>query len=413
MPRSDAVQVSWSGFLKLLKLTIATNPVNRPFPSIFMIGDTGIGKNTVMSNLAKSLNVPLRTVNLGGAEPSDIQGIPFTDKDGFHRWTLPYWFEGADNTNTAEVQKDITDLFKDVPVDRLPTRFIYLDEFNRTPQDTFAPMMTFALEHKLHDAKMEGRPMIIASGNIAGHANQSFTVNEFDDAQEARFRWVHVKPELNEWVDYARKQKCHSAVVSFVRDQKQQVRTWNKEGRGTDLRTILELGCRLHEVPDSELASTTISNMIKMYLPKEMSEALYKAIKTGASAINLREMADDYSKFKPKIQKLVAEQQMDVITHLSKNILDLISEWEEDVQKKAKPGEDLFPLAETLYAEKARQICMMADDVPKEIFVNLLRNLSTEKSASYVGSVFISCISEHANVADAVLSAFTESAKSA
>jgi len=75
---------------------------------VFICGGPGVGKSSVVKQLAETLNVPLRDVRALLLDPVDLRGLPFLGSDGRSKWATPEFLpqNGAgilflDELNTA------------------------------------------------------------------------------------------------------------------------------------------------------------------------------------------------------------------------------------------------------------------------------------------------------------------------
>jgi len=57
----------------------------------FLHGSPGLGKSSIVTQIAKELGAELIDVRLAGMEPSDVQGIPYI-ADGEMKYSTPSWF---------------------------------------------------------------------------------------------------------------------------------------------------------------------------------------------------------------------------------------------------------------------------------------------------------------------------------
>lgn len=368
-------KVSWKEFYKLLKTIIVTNPTDKPFPTAFLVGDTGIGKDSNVAAICKTLKIPGAVVNLGGAEPSDIQGLPYKDEKNLTRWTFPYWFEDSDRDVGGVENPAIAKLFDDVPKEKMPTRIILMNEFNRVNSDVFNPVMDFILMHTMHGKKMSGRPLVIAAGNINTSDKSGFCVNDLDDAQKARLRWVEIKPDVLEWAAFAKSVDCDKAVIDFVRKNKTIVRVWNKEHKGVDLRTLTELGIRLKNMSNADFEEYGES-FVRMWLPIEIASPLCAERKLAIDDLDVENVLDDFATNKDKIRGYVKDRKLSYITHIVKATIEYIKELPSE-SLKLTGEKNKKALKELTDRKKIRfnNLIPMLKEFPREITADFSRQI--------------------------------------
>ena len=56
---------------------------------VFIWGGPGVGKSSVVKQLAETLNVPLQDVRALLLDPVDLRGLPFLGSDGRSKWATP------------------------------------------------------------------------------------------------------------------------------------------------------------------------------------------------------------------------------------------------------------------------------------------------------------------------------------
>jgi len=56
---------------------------------VFIWGGPGVGKSSVVKQLAETLNVPLQDVRALLLDPVDLRGLPFLASDGRSKWATP------------------------------------------------------------------------------------------------------------------------------------------------------------------------------------------------------------------------------------------------------------------------------------------------------------------------------------
>lgn len=399
MQLEKIIKASWKKFFYTLKASIASNPPDKPFPTIFMVGDTGIGKNTNFENFCHSLGIQGNIVNLGGAEPSDIQGMPYKDEAGHTRWTLPYWFAKPDEKLRGKAVNWMQEIFSGVPKESLPTRAILIDELNRINTDVFNPLMNFILDHTLHGKRMEGRPLVIAAGNINTSDQHAFAINELDDAQRARLRWIEIRPDPDEWIEHAREEGVHEGVISYVQKNKTAVRVWNQKHVGIDLRTLTELGVRMARMSTQDFEDVG-DTYIRMWVPPEIAQPLLTEIRAISDDVRMEKLVGDYKSIRAKVRQMTAEQCFDRINALVLELPDVIQKFDPEldkIQTEIEAADKRGRQDEKAARERAleevkkkrshvfKQICLFAEDIPREIFISFLQAI-TDK-ASFSGSV--------------------------
>lgn len=362
------VQASWTRFLELLRIVFLTNPEDRPFPTLYLVGDTGIGKNTMVQNLSTTLDIPSSIVNLSGAEPADIQGFLIRDGEK-HRWTLPYFFTDADSgwKTRGKVDPLIAKILGEIPKEKLPVRIIFLDEFGRVQRDVHNPLMNVILSHELHGRRLEPRVLVIAAGNQKSNDQQDFHVQAIDDAQRARLRVIEILPQVDEWVAHAKLEGVHPVVIQFLKNDPEIVRVWNSKHVGIDLRTLTELGVRLARM-DEAIFKERGQLFCSLFLPLELSVALTKEILSSYESGKPEVVLFEYPKVRSRIQDLVSNNQLAELHALVEKVPELLRGIDESPEDS-----DLVQMQKAEKKKKAYEhLLLLHRDIPRELFAGIL-----------------------------------------
>ena len=157
------------------------------------IGPTGIGKTAIVNQVGKELNAVVRTIRLAGWVPEDLKGMPVV-VDGEVQFQ-PY-------TGFRELL--------DLPDDKLG--ILYLDELNRAD----GPVLNTVFQ--LMDRKLSGRqlPKHMALIATINPDDGEYAVNELDEAMLRRASIVKIKPNLSDWMEWAKTAHIHSSVTKFL-----------------------------------------------------------------------------------------------------------------------------------------------------------------------------------------------------
>jgi hypothetical protein len=156
----------------------------------FLWGGPGIGKSSVVAQVANSLNRSLQDVRALLLDPVDVRGLPFLAPDGKSKWATPEF---------------------------LPTEgegILFLDELNAAPGMVQASFYQLVLDRKLGEYTLPEGWVIVAAGN-----------RDSDRAQTSRMptplrnRFVHLDFEVDtqEWSEWAINAGIRPEVIAFIR----------------------------------------------------------------------------------------------------------------------------------------------------------------------------------------------------
>jgi len=176
--------ITMDQFNNIVELTIDTQIVSGIVPLI--IGNHGIGKTTVISNMAEEHGCDLVILNLATQSVEDLLGFP----DGEGGFKKPEWLVKTSSKRTI----------------------YFLDEINRAPTYVLQAMFNFISEGRVHNHRIEEGDVIIAAGNPPG---KDYNINEFEDkAFLDRFAIFYLEPDKNSFIDYLT--QCEMPLPGFT-----------------------------------------------------------------------------------------------------------------------------------------------------------------------------------------------------
>ena len=106
---------------------------------VFIWGGPGVGKSSVVKQLAETLNVPLQDVRALLLDPVDLRGLPFLGSDGRSKWATPEFLP------------------------QNGTGILFLDELNAAPAMVQASCYQLVLDRKLGEYVLPDGWAIIAA----------------------------------------------------------------------------------------------------------------------------------------------------------------------------------------------------------------------------------------------------------
>jgi hypothetical protein len=135
-----------------------------------LFGAHGIGKTSLVRQLADDLKTPLLIMNLAAIEPSDFSGRCIVDGENKTTWAKPKFldFEG----------------------------FIFLDEINRVHDlSVKACLNSLLLDKSINGHALNPKTKIIVAGNIG----ENYETTDFDSSLKSRIISINYEPSLDDW----------------------------------------------------------------------------------------------------------------------------------------------------------------------------------------------------------------------
>lgn len=191
-----------TNFLSFAKTTPATD-------SLYVKGDHGIGKTSIMKTLAEYFGLELVTFNCSElADVGDVIGIPtieeYTDSNGVKQkrttWAAPFWYN------------------PDKPV------LLFFDELPRARPEITNALMQLTLERKILDKKLPEGSRVVAAGNPQGSGHYSAEI--LDAAKLSRFWSCNLVPTFEETITHLTKVGVHKALLAYLAKNRNDLFPW-------------------------------------------------------------------------------------------------------------------------------------------------------------------------------------------
>ena len=167
--------------------------IKRP---IFVWGGPGIGKSEVIHQIAKNIDAKVIDIRLSLWEPTDIKGIPyFNSKENNMVWAQP-----SELPTKAEAKKH-----KNI--------VLFLDEMNSAAPSVQAAAYQLILNRKVGQYKLPDNVLICAAGNREADKG---VVYRMPAPLANRFIHLEMKPEFDDWFEWAVEHNIHKDVVGYL-----------------------------------------------------------------------------------------------------------------------------------------------------------------------------------------------------
>ena len=165
--------------------------------SVLLRGPHGIGKSQVVRLAAKLIagaeglaNYEVIDRRLSQMSEGDMVGLPSTDGE-VTRFNPPDWYKRACTKPCV----------------------LFLDELNRATHEVMQAAFQIVLDRELNGWKLHPQTRVFSAIN----ASTEYTVNEVDPALLDRFWTIDLRPDVKDWLDWARGDgKIADCVVDFI-----------------------------------------------------------------------------------------------------------------------------------------------------------------------------------------------------
>lgn len=162
-------------------------------PAIMLRGAPGVGKSTIVRDIAKRLGIEFIDIRLAQLERVDFCGLPSVD-DGVTKWNIPsFW-----------------------PRDKKSKGIILLDEITSAPADCQVAAYSVVLDRRIPNSGYEIPDgwYIIAAGN---RTIDRAVVKTMSSALANRFMHFEVEANVEDWYMWAAQHGVHPSVTGFIK----------------------------------------------------------------------------------------------------------------------------------------------------------------------------------------------------
>jgi len=197
----------------------------------FLWGAPGIGKSSIVKQIAKDTDVGFIDLRLALMDPTDLKGIPFYDKESH----TALWAPPAFLPKTGE-------------------GILFLDELNSAPPSVQASAYQLILDRQVGEYTLPDGWAIVAAGNREGDRGVTYRM----PAPLAN-RFVHFEMEVNldDWRYWAYKKKLDEKIISYISYKNEHLFTFDAKSEHKSFATP-----RSWEYVDSILKSGLSENLI-------------------------------------------------------------------------------------------------------------------------------------------------------
>ena len=162
---------------------------------VFIWGPPGVGKSSVVSDIAKTGKLNLIDVRASLLDPTDIRGIPYIKEDEA-KWSPPSF----------------------LPNDPKSKGVLFFDELNAAPPLVQASLYQLTLDRKVGEYSLPDGWRIIAAGNRAEDASIVFRMPA---ALTNRFIHLDFEVDVDDWIAWAIDHHIHPLVIGFIRTRRE------------------------------------------------------------------------------------------------------------------------------------------------------------------------------------------------
>ena len=214
--------------------------IERKVP-IFLWGPPGIGKSSILSQIAREKGIACIDLRLSLLDPTDLRGIPFFDSSNQTAIWAPASF---------------------LPDGSIKEGILFLDELNTAAPMVQASAYQLILDRKIGEYKLPDGWAIVAAGNRESDKGVVFRM-----AAPLANRFIHLDMEVNvdDWRNWAISSNIDLSIISFISYRPDALFTFNTHSDSKAFatpRTWAYVNEILLSTPEDDLLMPLISGAI-------------------------------------------------------------------------------------------------------------------------------------------------------
>lgn len=179
-------------------------PIEKQRP-IFLMGAPGIGKTSIMEQIASELGVGLVSYSMTHHTRQSALGLPFIEKKVY----------GGKEYNISEytMSEIIASVYDMIEATGHKEGILFLDEINCV-SETLAPAMLQFLQYKIFGRHTVPKGWIVVTAGNPPEYNNS--VREFDIATWDRLKRIDVEADYAVWREFSVNAGVHASVITYL-----------------------------------------------------------------------------------------------------------------------------------------------------------------------------------------------------
>ncbi|MDH4945248.1 MoxR family ATPase [Sulfurimonas sp. C5] len=156
----------------------------------FLWGAPGIGKSSIVRQIAKEKNVDFIDLRLALMDPTDLKGIPFYDKESHTALWAPPAFLPKEGEG-----------------------ILFLDELNSAPPAVQSSAYQLILDRKIGEYELPDGWAIVAAGNREGDRGVTY---KMPSPLANRFVHFELDVDVDDWREWAYKAALNPRVIAYI-----------------------------------------------------------------------------------------------------------------------------------------------------------------------------------------------------
>jgi hypothetical protein len=193
------------------------NAVKERVP-VMLWGAPGIGKSSIIHQIAKELNMDMVDLRLAQLEPTDLRGVPMPNRDTMRaEWFLPaFWPERA-KEDGERIVVDEHGIETAIPykAGECPNGpgILFFDEIEKAPVSVKNASLQIILDRQIGPYTLPDDWAMVCAGNR--EEDECFS-QPLGKALENRMIHFEIDPNMDDWAAWARDNSISEDIIGFL-----------------------------------------------------------------------------------------------------------------------------------------------------------------------------------------------------
>lgn len=168
-----------------------------------IIGESGIGKTSLVKELSKKNNYAMVNIDANLLKEGEIGGLPIV-KNGQTIYATHHKLIELDQA--IEKGKEV---------------LLFIDELNRCEHAVQQELMNLIINREINGYKLNNKVKIVGAMNPSnkynGYEESDYQIVDMDAAQEDRFVWLNMDSDVKEWIKWGMESKeITEEIIEFI-----------------------------------------------------------------------------------------------------------------------------------------------------------------------------------------------------
>jgi len=238
--------------MKASKLTQTLQALIEQKVPVFLWGAPGIGKSSIVKQIAQSKQIGFIDLRLALMDPTDLKGIPFYDKESHTALWAPPAFLPKDGEG-----------------------ILFLDELNTAAPSVQASAYQLILDRKVGEYELPDGWAIVAAGNRESDRGVTY---KMPSPLANRFVHFEMEVDVDDWKFWAFKKDLDERIIAYISYKKEHLFTFDPKSDAKSFATPRSWEY-VHSILNAKLDETLLLDALSGAVSREVAVGFLSFIK--------------------------------------------------------------------------------------------------------------------------------------